>query len=440
MRVPYLSGKEGGERHHRLQQLLAPQPALGHLAAGTSETLFLTYFRRRLGAINNQQRRRKLPGHKLLPAATSRPPAGGSSGKRPLPRGRAPCPAAEPPAPPRLAAHPAGLRKGSPSFPAGLRGGGGQTDTNKSPACHARGPGARPSTEGCPPAPALREGTDAVPPLCPATLRPLAAPRHRPGTQRSGRRCPPIARAPRGVQAAAAPGWRSAGIRRQRLLLPRRPVPPAPALAGRGGGALGAGRAPLPAARRRGAAGAGAAAGGAAPAAKQRPLVAPASSALAPGFPCRLTAAPRSLRCGSLGGRCWQGEPRCPRDAPAPRSCSPCRPAGPGRGSGPSRGYAGPAWGGPEGPGDPRGGRDVSLALTAFQPRPAPQRPLGGARCGAGQACPLPRPPALPARCPLSGLGTVRGAARGEKAPGVVGGSGGAGRAEGHLPGVQRWR
>lgn len=432
MRVPYLSGKEGGERHHRLQQLLAPQPALGHFAAGTSETLFLTYFRHRLRAINNQQRRRKLPGHKLLPGATSRPPAGGSSGEA--------SPAPRPSPPPHLAAHPAGLRKGSPSFPAGLRGGGGQTDTNKSPARHARGPGDRPSTEGCPAAPALREGTDAVPPLCPAAPRPLAAPRHRPGTQRSGRCCPPIARAPRGVQAAAAPGWRSAGIRRQRLLLPRRPVPPAPALrwAGRGDAVSrpsAASCCPAPrgdgcrSCRR-----------GAAPAAKQRPLVAAASSSPAPGFPCRLTPAPRSLRCGSLGGRCWQGEPRCPRDAPGPRSCSPCRPAGPGRGSGPSRGSAGLPWGGPEGPGDPRGGRDASLALAAFQLRPSPQRPLRGARCGAGQACPLPRPPELPSRCPLSGLGTEQGAARGEKAPGVVGGSGGAGRAAGHLPGVQRWR
>ncbi|XP_040454007.1 atherin-like [Falco naumanni] len=99
------------------------------------------------------------------------------------------------------------------------------------------------------PAPALREepGTPGEraagfgPTLSPAAPRPLAAPPHRPGTQRSGRRCPPIARrllarAPRGVQAAAAPGWRNAGIRRRRLLLPRRPVPPAPALhwAGRG--------------------------------------------------------------------------------------------------------------------------------------------------------------------------------------------------------------
>ncbi|XP_077032480.1 uncharacterized protein LOC143693752 [Agelaius phoeniceus] len=171
---------------------------------------------------------RNFSGHEPLPRAASRPrpgarkesPARGGGGRAPAPARRPPGRAAE-----RL-----------PEF--SCRGAGGQTDTNKSSARHARGPRDRPATEGCPPALPLREGTDTVPPLCPTTLHPLGAPRHRPGTQRSGHRCPPIARASRGVQAAAAPGWRSAGIRRQRLLLPRRPVPPAPALrwAGREGG------------------------------------------------------------------------------------------------------------------------------------------------------------------------------------------------------------
>lgn len=226
MRVPYVSGKEAGE-NHCLQQFLVPRPALGHFAAGTSETLFLTYFRRLLGAIDNQQRRPNAAWAETSPAASRPRPGARKESPAHGGGGRAPAPPRQPPgrAEERL-----------PEF--SCRGAGGQTDTNKSSARHARGPGDRPATEGCPPALPLQEGTDTVPPLCPTTLHPLAAPWHRPGTQRSGRRCPPIARASRGVQAAAAPGWRSAGIRRQRLLLPRRPVPPAPALrwAGREGG------------------------------------------------------------------------------------------------------------------------------------------------------------------------------------------------------------
>lgn len=100
--VRYSSGKEGGKRHHRLPQFPAPRPALGHFAAGTSETLFLTYFRRRLGAINNQQRRRNAAWAETSPA-TSRSRGPGAAPRSGL-GGRIPCPAAEaaePPAPPR---------------------------------------------------------------------------------------------------------------------------------------------------------------------------------------------------------------------------------------------------------------------------------------------------------------------------------------------------
>lgn len=120
MRVPYVSGKEGGEKHHCLQQFLVPRPALGHFAAGTSETLFLTYFRRLLGAINNQQRRPNAAWAETSPATSrSRGPRAAPDrglGKSPQPTAEA----AEPP--PHLANHPVGLRKGSPSFPAGERG------------------------------------------------------------------------------------------------------------------------------------------------------------------------------------------------------------------------------------------------------------------------------------------------------------------------------
>lgn len=154
------------------------------------------------------------------------------------------------------------------------------------------------------PSPAGKTGTLSPTGPCPLAVRP-----HRPGTQRSGRRCPPIARrllarAPRRVQAAAAPGWRSAGIRHQRLLLPRRPVPPAPALRWAGEGGRWELTAPaerrflLPDAEGRRVPERGscrslaAAAVGAVPEARQRPTAAKpraaASSASAPGFPRRL--------------------------------------------------------------------------------------------------------------------------------------------------------
>lgn len=130
MNVPYFSGKEGGERHHRLQQFLVPRPALGHFAPEMSET-FLTYFRRRLGEINNQQRRRNAAWAETSPATSrSRGPRAAprpwARGKRPLPRGGA----GPAPAPPR---RPGRAAERLPEFSSRVPDAGGQTDTYKSP-------------------------------------------------------------------------------------------------------------------------------------------------------------------------------------------------------------------------------------------------------------------------------------------------------------------
>lgn len=268
-----------------------------------------------------------------------------------------------------------------------------------------------------------RSGSRPATPLSPTAPRPLASSPHRPGTQRRGRRCSPIARrllarAPHGVQAAAAAGWRSAGIRRQRLLLPRRPVPPAPALrwAGRGRG-----RAESRPRRPSAASCSPAPRGG-----ECRSLAAAAASQLPPGglhprlgrgrgqqsprppHPWLLRrafrAAPGAEESSArlLRRLLAAGAPARPAAAPGFGSGSPCCPAGPGRATARAppvapRGRAGAAEGGRrrrEEVGNPRGrwpgraasrrcGRDVTLPgrLPARHPPAAlfPQSPLHGA-------------------------------------------------------------
>ncbi|XP_072782214.1 uncharacterized protein [Taeniopygia guttata] len=378
--------KRRRERHPRLQQLQIPQPALGHSAAGTGETLFLTYFRRRFGAINNQERQRNAVWAETSPATAA--PGDHEPGARkesPAPRRRRPSP--RPTSPPGRS----GCGKAPRVF---LPGCGGQTDTNKSPARRAHGPEDRPATEGCPPAPALREGMDTVLPLCPTTLHPLAANRH----PTPALAAPATARAAGARSALGGEGggrWEPA---ERRFLLPGAEGRRVPELPPRG-------------LRRRLSRGRW-----------QRPHPRLLRRAFRAAW-LRL----RGVSVRSRGGRCWQRSPavrtRAPPAAPPGRAAARAPPAAP-------RGRLGAAPKGREtrGAGRPRPTR--GLAAAAFPPRPASQRPHREAR----EACLLPPPLVLPSRCPLSWPG--HGAARGEKAPRVLAGSGGAGRAVGHLPAV----
>lgn len=345
------------------------------LRGGDERDIISDLFSAPLGAINNPKRRRNAAGAGTSPA-TGGP--GRDSGKAP-PAPRRSRPGPGPPHRPPWAA------EGSPSSHPGC-GSGRSPRHERVPARHARGPDTGRARRGARPPRPCGHGRAA----CPTTQRP-PPPRHPPGTQRSGRRRSPLARAPRGVQAAAAPGWRSAGIRRRRLLLPRRPEPPGPLRAGRGWREGGRGRWE-PAERRfllpaPGAAGAG----GAEPAAKRRPVAAAASSAPAPGFPLRLAPAPRRLPSGSRG-------------RPAIR---------------PARARAPPAAGprlGPRGPGEPRaGGTDPPGPSARCSPRAAPREPLV-AHALRGEARLL-----FPAAVPLSRAGHGAGPPAGKRLPGRAG-------------------